>query len=511
MRLRLWTGCLFVGLLLTAGRALDSAIDELSSEELDKLDLSEEEDLGRFDPVKHITPTSVTKVCKTDKSEGELCKCKTEKVKDDAVSSLMCVHKDRDTTTQLTHTKVQPADSDFKPTYVSFLGNLIEYIEGDSLLPGLEDTVTSIDFMHNHINEIDNNAFDKFKLRKLRLTENFVEITEDTDGWITEKLGETLEKLYLGYNRIVEINDDAFSPLHKLKTLVLDGNPGIILTDSTFKSGLPELEKFSLDYCGLTSLPTKLFKNLPKLKAISLIGNPMTAIPKALNLVNSLEILDLSRTELTEFTKNALKDDHSVKQLYLTKMKYMYELDDCAFCGLTNLAKVDLGESKHLHMIHKNAFGRVENKDESPKALTTLLLDKCNVSKLPEELVEWTKLTEMDISGNPLNCDEDLYWLFRDLASLHLKGETVATCAQPKELAGQTIQQAGAQLGEKAKPPVGGGFPIFRVFIALVFLSMVAGIVVFGIIFCNRRAHLDLDDEFADEEERTSTPPPAAV
>ncbi|KAI6214868.1 hypothetical protein M3Y94_00318800 [Aphelenchoides besseyi] len=507
----------------------DKAMESSSESDIDEYDAQEEEDIDFLESAHPKNVEQIT-VCSSDDKEN-YCQCQQS-----SPPSLLCKRKGDEYRKPLKTANVVPADKNFKPSYVSFFENHLDYLDAETLLPGFQTDVIALDFMSNHLRRIDGDAFSKFgKLKKLRLTNNFLTLTEETDEWISEGLGGTLEKLYFGYNEIEKINDNVFEPLHNLKTLVLDGNPGIVLTENTFSKGLGRLEKLSLDSCNLKSLPDNIFSNLKNLKYLSLIGNTLTAVPKALNLINNLQILDLSSTNLPEFTPQALKDDHSVQQLFLQNMRFLYELDDCAFCGLTNLVRVDLSGSKKLHTIHPNAFGNVNNTDQSPKNLKSLKLENCTIADLSEELVDWKKLNETAIWDNPLNCDKGLYWLLKNLPDYKLntlKNAKEPICATPDNFKGQSIANVSKSLGFNWETSSASSFSLFRAFLAFVFVATIAGVFIFGIMFCNKRyggsgnpfyrpqmphvgfnnlsADVDFDDE-NEEQDDFNAPPPVAV
>lgn len=76
------------------------------------------------------------------------------------------------------------------------------------------------------------------------------------------------------------------------------------------------------------------FRNLQQL---SLAGNPMTKIVPALNNIPKLSIFSLSETEISEIPKLAFKSNINLTMIYMRKMKYLYSVNECAFCKLTNL------------------------------------------------------------------------------------------------------------------------------------------------------------------------------
>ncbi|CAD5217459.1 unnamed protein product [Bursaphelenchus okinawaensis] len=430
----------------------------------------------------------------------------------------------------LTNATVKVEDDDFKAKHISFAGNQITFLDGESIVPGQRITVKTLDFTANRISLINTETFDEFsKLEKLKLSHNLIALDSTKDGWITDKLGKTLKKLYLDYNMLGDIPNGLFDPLGTtLETLVLDGNPSLKLSDNTFGSELANLKELSLDKCKLTDLPPKLFDNLKGLQSISLIGNPMTSIPASIAKISNLIYLDLSVTELPEIPADSFTKNSKLETIYLNNNKYLAKIDDCAFCELENLKKVIINNCEQLNHINKNAFGYVEG--SGPKELTVLKLDNNNLTTLDEGLAKWEDLEGIALGKNPWICDDKLEWMIKT-PGLHLIGDEVPKCNAPSELAGKSIPQLRGQAGTPEASPTSNSF-FASAFYALLTIVLLSGIVVAGFImwtkrhsnpfyrptmpnvgFSNLTAELDMDDEMmtlADEDEE-ALPKPVAV
>jgi Leucine-rich repeat (LRR) protein len=72
-----------------------------------------------------------------------------------------------------------------------------------------------------------------------------------------------LDRLYLDHNKLETVPAGFFDKLTNLRTLVLDGNRHLELTDKTFGKGMKNLEELSLDNCNIKDLPDGIFKELP--------------------------------------------------------------------------------------------------------------------------------------------------------------------------------------------------------------------------------------------------------
>ncbi|CAD5222615.1 unnamed protein product [Bursaphelenchus xylophilus] len=449
------------------GRKTEDSFEEESDEEYD---FGDEERATEVEPV-IVCRADGKDPCHCDKNKGIInCrKLATQKGKD--------VHGG-----QLQVAAIKTEDDDFKAKYIVMANNRITYLDGETITPGQRLTVEAFDFTYNQIAVINPQTFDNFpKLEKLRLSYNFLKLDSTMDGWITDKLGDSLKKLYLDYNSIDKIEDGVFDPLKKLETLVLDGNPQLKLTDKTFGKEMASLKELSLDHCKFTTLPDKLFDNLKSLESISLIGNHFVSIPSALGNVAKLTYIDLSKNELTEIPEDSFKKNPELQALFLNDNKYLSKVDDCGLCGLKELKKVILNKNPQLYHIHKNAFGYAEG--DGPKALETLLLDHSNFSTLDKDTAPWDKLDQLALGGNPWNCNDDLDWLLKT-PGLHLTGEEVPRCQAPSDLAGKSIIKLRGDAGVSSDSD--SSF-FASAFFALLGLIAISGIVVGGFVLWTRR------------------------
>ena len=152
------------------------------------------------------------------------------------------------------------------------------------------------------------------------------------------------------------------------------------------------------------------------LKDLALIDNPLTSIPKAINGVKNLLTLDLSSSPIVDIKTNEIAEDHLLQELFLFGMKNLTTVGDCAFCGLLNLKVVHIWWCKKLVSISENAFGGVTEKIMPP--IKTFSLEYTNVSTLPEKLLNWNGIQEMQFKNNPFICDCKMAWLINDI-SMH--------------------------------------------------------------------------------------------
>jgi hypothetical protein len=292
-----------------------------------------------------------------------------------------------------------------------------------------------------------------------------------------------LDRLYLDYNKLETVPDGFFDKLTNLKTLVLDGNVNLELTDKTFGKGMKNLETLSLDNCNIKELPDGIFDGLPKLNKLSLIGNPLEKIPDAINKIKNLKFLDLSKTSITEMTDNSLNNDHSIQHLIMKNLEYLTMIDNCAFCGLKELKVIDFSDCKRLFSINDNAFGSKSNQE--PPNLEEVHFDNCNLTTLHEDLANWEDLKKISIGGNPLNCDCDLKWLLENSHLQTFNGET-PTCAQPESLKDEPLNKVNDKVCPQAKSKSKAKINTRVFFLSFVFFILVIA-AIFGFIQYTRR------------------------
>jgi len=304
------------------------------------------------------------------------------------------------------------------------------------------DSLRELDLSDNIISRIAPSAFAGMDhLNQLNLAHNRLDkIRRDM---FHDDLGFKLHKLDLSYNYIKTVSANDFENLKELKILILDGNKELAITRESF-IGLRNLESLSLDYCDFEHLENNIFDQLPNLKHLSLRGNLFSSIPKAVNSIIYLEILDMSHTNVAEISENALTKDHQIKQILMTNMPFLYSINNCSFCGLQHLENVNFFNSSHLYDINGNAFGMdMEHEEERTKNLTKINFANCNITTLSLGLFEFEDLDEFYLEGNPISCE----CFSSHLSSSRINYMDSPTCAFPNRLNGVKLTKATHMCG----------------------------------------------------------------
>ncbi|VDL72125.1 unnamed protein product [Nippostrongylus brasiliensis] len=410
-----------------------------------------------------------------DGTEAEACHCEQGEIDCDNV-----IFKDEKV---LSTANLDIKNKTFRVVRATFRDNSINSLRKGRILPGHEETVQEIDFSRNRIVHIESGAFSRFRnLSKLYLSANKLGQLKKSHFLGLEKL----HQLYLDNNKIADLTDGVFENLGSLRRLVLDGNK-IKFRRGMFE-GLDSLEELSLDNCAIDDLDVTAFQAIPTLKKLSLRGNPFTEVPRAVNTLSKLEFLDVSGTNIGEFHAKSLKDDHQVKQIYISDMPFLYAVQDCAFCGLERLERIYMNNCSKLHEIHPNAFGWSTLTDSKVTALTHFYVEHCNLTTLSEDTLPWDTLEELGIGGNPWNCSCETAYLLEDEYFSYEYTNTFPRCATPPKLRGQllmSVAQADACESKASIERSGRFAAIFMLMLILIFCTI-------GIYLCvvTKRFHL---------------------
>ncbi|KAF9227119.1 hypothetical protein BS17DRAFT_727058 [Gyrodon lividus] len=118
-----------------------------------------------------------------------------------------------------------------------------------------------------------------------------------TQGVPSPPLAYSLERLYVGENRLTDAALPPFTILKELRVLNLSFNE-IQETPSTFLRNLTKLEELYLSGNQLTSIPTEDLPRLTRLRVLFLNGNKLQTLPQELGKVQSLTVIDVGSNTL---------------------------------------------------------------------------------------------------------------------------------------------------------------------------------------------------------------------
>lgn len=147
--------------------------------------------------------------------------------------------------------------------------------------------------------------------------------------------------LQLSYNKIKNLEEDAFLGLQDLKELNLYDNQLKVIEKDIFKY-CPKLEKLDLGMNKISNIHEKAFENLARLRQLNLAFNSLKAVPVAINHAPKLEIFSLSNNAIDILKSNVFSDLNKLQQLFVNDNK-IATIEKHAFAGLVSLKQLDLG------------------------------------------------------------------------------------------------------------------------------------------------------------------------
>ncbi|EFN70016.1 Leucine-rich repeats and immunoglobulin-like domains protein 3 [Camponotus floridanus] len=179
-------------------------------------------------------------------------------------------------------------------TYVNFLGNRIRRIRSQVIE---NDHLKRLNFKGNLIDEIEDGAFGKIKLRGLFLADNRLKNLD-----FVSNLPETLIEFVVSGNCIASVSNDTFSKLSRLLYLNLDGNEIKALQSDVFQ-GLESLRSLTLTSNNITTIEFSAFRGLTSLETLDLHRNSIRDLQKGTFAeLTALKELNLAYNNITEAT-----------------------------------------------------------------------------------------------------------------------------------------------------------------------------------------------------------------
>lgn len=243
-----------------------------------------------------------------------------------------------------------------------------------------------------------------------------------------------LNELSLDHNQLIAVPEVALHAPVSLKVLDLSFNRIPFLQNDSF-SQLEHLQLLNLYANSLEEIDPLAFVGLRSLRQLDLRMNQLLRVPTlSFRPLTELETLHIGQNPFGELTTSAFEGLAKLRQLFIVSCAKLASIDLNAFSGVTRLETLMISNNPQLRQINEMAF-------EKPNSLRQLLLADNALSSIPEQLLNWSQLTELDLGRNPWQCDCQLEWLPRALRSVY--GREVALpsirCARPNRLTGRPI------------------------------------------------------------------------
>lgn len=291
------------------------------------------------------------------------------------------------------------------------------------------DSLRQLNLMHNNISSISSNNFGHLvSLRELFLGWNSI---QQLDAQSFAGLPH-LMVLNLAHNNLHALPAQIFAPLLVLATLELSWNRQLNHTigqDIYNSYGINrKLNTLRLDACNLNEL--QLPKSAP-LKELSLRRNLFERVPSGLPI--SLERLDISENRLEQLLPEDTRNLADIHQLYVEDMPQLRSINAHALAAFQSVEFISFQNSRSLNYIDGDAFV-TESGNLTIPPLQSLIFRGTLVRSFNASLSPiFSKLTNLDLNGVPLNCDCQLVWL-KNLAI-----QTNGRCLRPARIRGMLI------------------------------------------------------------------------
>ncbi|KAJ0177103.1 hypothetical protein K1T71_007112 [Dendrolimus kikuchii] len=326
---------------------------------------------------------------------------------------------------------------------ITFFNNSITNVTQLQHVPGNR---IAISFKTNQIIEIESDAFRNIdRLVYLDLSNNYItgEVlrSEIFQGPYKDGVYSSiaLETLSLGNNEIHSLDRYLFKYTPNLTRLYLNDNPFEILDHVTILalSSATKLEVLDLSKTDIDSIPLDAFRGLVELQQIDLSNNRFVTVPESLSLVGStLEYLTFNNNPIVELNDDSFIGLSNLKELEIGNNDYLDEIKRSTFTPLRSLRVLHLCHNRNLMYISHNAFRGLKDK----WTLKEVYLDDNNLSELSTDLMPWSELETLGMTGNNWLCNCDLADIVTTQgAGTKFKAGDVPFCAAPMRLSGEYI------------------------------------------------------------------------
>ncbi|KAJ2945920.1 hypothetical protein O0L34_g4835 [Tuta absoluta] len=334
---------------------------------------------------------------------------------------------------------------------VTFFNNNITNITELASIPGYQVVLV---FTNNKIKEIVPGAFSAINnltyldLRNNSLTGDVLrsEIFQgpyNSDGTYRNI---ALERLYLSYNNIHSLDRYLFHYTPNLTQLYLSYNPfeKIDIVTAYALSSATNLQYLDLSYTDLKALPEEAFRGLLYLEEIDLSGNQFVTVPESLKLLGTtLRLLTFNNNPIVELNDDSFVGLTSLTTLEVGDNDNLVEVKRSTFSPLRSLKQLHLCHNRKLRYISHNAFRGMKDK----WTISEVYLEDNNLSELSTDLMPWSKLEILDMTGNTWLCNCDLANIVTTQgAGEKFRADHIPLCSAPMRLHGEYLTNITSHL-----------------------------------------------------------------
>lgn len=221
-----------------------------------------------------------------------------------------------------------------------------------------------------------------------------------------------LNHLDISNNRLTSLNEHHLRNNPRLQILLMNNNAGL-RTLPIFKTNGLEHDTYSVyrleaANCGLEYVKAGTFNTMPALTSLNLGRNKLTTLPKGLlEPLSSLRELDLSENLISSVPAGMLRGAVTLSKLTLAGNP-LVSLQVTPFLQAPSLSRLD---------VSKCQLKRIWSEARQPlKSIRFLSVRGNQLERITvEELKAMPKLSGLDASMNPLDCDNEfhdaIHWL----------------------------------------------------------------------------------------------------
>ena len=200
-------------------------------------------------------------------------------------------------------------------------------------------------------------------------------------------------------NFFKKIPSYVFTHTQDLSFLSLEDNVDIDDFDGQPFKKLSKLTSLSLSGSGLKSIPYDAFLGLNSLREIDLSDNRLEIFPReALKYLSHLEKLEVGSNKFESLEFQDMYELKNLKYFAITGCKNEFDLNFDAFQENTKLVEINITKCAGLMNLQSETFANLPH-------LRRLNLHQCGLTRITQDLADWTSLEYFDISNNHLHCD----------------------------------------------------------------------------------------------------------
>ncbi|KAI1714558.1 leucine rich repeat domain-containing protein [Ditylenchus destructor] len=309
----------------------------------------------------------------------------------------------------------------------------------DSLTESLEvlnlvnNSITTLPFLKRNkklqsINLSGNLIMNLPNLVELRLSSNRI---KDISPYAFKNIPK-LKRFLARDNLISNIDGQAFQGFKDLESIDLSGNAFFKIPSL---KDIPNLLQLKMSNNSIKKIEATTFSGNKKLELLTLDNNQISEIGRSLGSLNSLTTLNLANNNL-EFIERTTFDSLRNLKVLILRANQIVDINGAAFSSTPNLVIIDLTGNR-LQKIHPGTFAKLSK-------VYFLSLSNNSITTIERGAFE-SRIGNVLIDGNPLNCDNDfdlfVTYLVKNNIKTFLPNQPDIKCASPPDMEGKRLRE----------------------------------------------------------------------